>query len=182
MEFCFYHPVGSHSGESLLEIIERKKKDINKYGFTLWSFAKVSGDRLSLWKRCLRENGQEISDVICCGKSSKDPLLSGNPYWVKEYSKDLINWEKVPDRMTSYQKFPKGNSPVASAFLVYDIINGGFEVEKPKTWFMAKEERWENEINIPTRGEFLIYYPLRGKGRKVKIILKIKDPFVVYLR
>jgi hypothetical protein len=83
MEFCFYHPVGSHSGESLLEIIERKREDISKYGFTLWSFAKVGEDRLNFWKGCLKDNGQEISDVICCGENSKDPMVSGEPYWVK---------------------------------------------------------------------------------------------------
>ena len=133
MEFCFYHPVGSHSGESLLEIIDRKMEDISKYGFTLWSFSKVGEDRLNLWKRCLKENNQEISDVICCGENSKDPLINGEPYWVKEYSEDLINWENVPEKMTSYQKFPKGGNPVASAFfasLIYSGTNALFSGKK----------------------------------------------------
>ena len=182
MEFCFYHPVGSHSGEGFFEIVNRKREDIKKYGYTLWSFSKVGVDRLRLWKDCLKGNGQEECDVICCGKNSKDPLVSGKPYWVKEYSNDLNIWNKVPDKMTSYQKFPKNDNPIASAFLVYDIKDGGFEIEKPKTWFMSNSEKWESEQSIPTRGEYLIYYPEIGKGRKVKIILKTREPFIVYLK
>lgn len=182
MEFCFYHPVGSHSGEEFLDIVNRKREDIKKYGFTLWSFSKVGQDRMSVWEKLLRGNGQTESDVICCGENSKDPLVSGEPYWAREYSKDLVSWIKVPDNMTSYQKFPKNNNPVASAFIVYDILDGGFEIERPKTWFMVRDDKWENEQYIPTRGEFLIHYPLRGAGRKVRAILKIKDPFIVWLR
>lgn len=182
MEFCFYHPVGSHSGEEFSKIVERKKEDILKYGYTLWSFSKVGVDRLKIWKDCLMENGQGICDVICCGENSKDPLLSGDPYWVKEFSIDLNTWDRVPDKMASYQKFPKNDGPIASAFIVIDIKDGGFEVERPKTWFMSGCGKWENKQTIPTRGEYLIHYPEAGKGRKVKIVLKIVHPFIVYLR
>lgn len=182
MELCFYHPVGCHSGERLEEIVYRKKIDIEKYGYTLWSFAKVNPIRANKWKSLLLNNFQEECDVICCGNNTKDPLTSGEPYWIKEYSTDLINWEKVPDKMTSYQRFPKDNKPVASAFIVDKIELGNKMIEKPKSWFMMKEDRWEEEQSIPTRGEFLIKYPDDGFSRLVKLILKIHYPFLTWLR
>jgi hypothetical protein len=84
--------------------------------------------------------------------------------------------------MTSYQKFPKDDKPVATAFIVNKIELGSKMIEKPKSWFMMKEDRWEEEQSIPTRGEFLIKCPADGFSRLVKLILKIHYPFLAWLR
>jgi hypothetical protein len=184
MDLCFYHPVGAHSGEQFEEILKRKLEDIESFGFTLWSFSKVTMERAIAWREALSTVNYKCCDVICSGKNTKDPMnVNSSPYWAKEYSYDLINWIKMPsDIMTSYQKFPKDDvSPVASVFIVEDIDTNIYSIKRPDNWFSIKGYGFMKN-NFPTRGEFLIERPEKGYDRFVRCTLKIKEPFVGWIR
>ena len=93
MDLCFYHPVGSHSGEQFDEILKRKLEDINIFGFTLWSFSKVTTERAIAWREALSFCNYKSCDVLCSGKNTKDPMdINSSPYWAKEY----ISITKIP--------------------------------------------------------------------------------------
>jgi hypothetical protein len=104
-------------------------------------------------------------------------------YWAKEYSYDLENWIDIPSKtMTSYQNAPKDkSSPVASVFVVNDIDINICSIKKPDYWFSVQGYGFMRG-NFPTRGEFLIERPDKGYDRVVRCTLKIKDPFVGWIR
>jgi len=68
----FWHPFGPHGGESVVEILARKQREINANGWTLWSFQ----PRLMLkdWMREIRLARPDTVAVFCSdSRSAKDP-------------------------------------------------------------------------------------------------------------
>lgn len=181
----FWHPVGPHAGESLDNIIERKTADIKEYGFTLWAFAPARFERVQAWRHQLQGRSQKYSYVVCCGEATNDPFNGGSLTWVTQRSEDLSKWENIPSsRMTSYHRPANSTGIVASAFLVVGIEQPQpFPVKRPHQWFRANECRWEKEMTIPTRGEYLFQgIDTAERGPHVRLILTVASPYVVWVR
>jgi hypothetical protein len=184
---AIHHPVGPHAGESLAQIIARKKLDIAAYGFTLWSFSSARKERIDTWRTQLKSNNQSNCVVLCSGETSKDPLTNNNNInWLTEYSYDQQNWQKLPNtKMVSYHRKANKNGIVASAFIVEDIIvPDNVKFERINSWYSNKDQKWVNSP-LPTRGEYLIEMPelyMLKKGKSVKLLLKLKYPFMVWVR
>jgi hypothetical protein len=69
----FWHPCGPHAGETVDEIIERKRREIAQNGSTLWSFQ--FRNSLSDWHREIEKAKQTIVLVFCSeGKGARDPI------------------------------------------------------------------------------------------------------------
>ena len=185
-DLCFWHPVGSHAGESLDEILIRKRKDIKRFGFTLWSFAPARPERVFAWRNELWRLGQEQCVAVCCGDSTTDPYTGLAPVtWGTEDSDDLDSWTPMPcPRMTSYHRGPRKNGLVASAFIITSIeVPPSERVERPRQWFRAQHGCWEEESTVPTRGEYLIRKPTATeRGPLVQAVLTVQRPFVVWVR
>ena len=175
---AFWHPVGAFSGESLLEIIDRKTREINKYGYTLWSFAAAKQERIEQWRQEL--NKQECS-IIGTGIKTKDP----NPHsetWAIESSDNLSKWNKIPE-ITSYHKRAGKNGILASAFVITKVQTPNLLVERPNNWFRSSDGIWINDHNVPSRGQYLIKDPKFGTGKfLVRVLLETTFPYVVWLK
>lgn len=86
---CFWHPVGPHIGETLAQIFARKRDEIARYGYTLWSFAPVAPERVTAWRVALAAAAQARCDVVCCGDNVVDPQRVPAPaIWMHEKSSD----------------------------------------------------------------------------------------------
>ena len=181
---CFWHPVGPHGGETLDQIHDRKARDVEKYGFTLWSFAPATALRVYAWRAELRRADVDACRVLCCGNATRDPsLTSGEVRWLTEYSEDLLVWKKLPHpRMTSYHREPTKAGFVASAFYVTSIEKPRAKVARPDRWFRANNGAWERS-QLPTRGEYLVRAPRVGnEWTDLRLLLSVVAPYVVWLR
>lgn len=178
----FWHPVGAHSGESLIEIVQRKQQDISKHGFTLWSFAPARMERIELWRLSLKQAGQSSAEIICTGDKTQDPGEARPAIWMTEWSRDGKSWLKIPgERMTSYHRKAGTNGIAASAFFVTAISTpaSGRRTDRNTPWL--SKDGWSN-TPVPTRGEFLVEKPNSDKGQLVRLVLTSADPFVVFVR
>jgi len=48
-EIGFWHPFGDHASEKPGDIITRKQGEINKNGWTLWSFQRRTRETMGAW-------------------------------------------------------------------------------------------------------------------------------------
>ncbi len=180
---CLWHPVGPHIGESLEEIVRRKQGEIALHGYTLWSFAFARLSRVEAWRRELRGRGLATCTVVCCGDSTVDPHDGTKAIrWMTEASEDARAWAQIP-RITNYHRGPRRNGIVACGFTVHSIeVPAGLRVARPTRWLRANEGRWDDGP-VPTRGEYLVEAPAEvGTGRAVRLVLTVRDPYVVWLR
>ena len=68
----FYSVVGNHAGETVEQIINRKKKEINKCGYSLWSIKMNKKSLEQVWEL------PEDSEVVVIAKTNpkaKDPVI-----------------------------------------------------------------------------------------------------------
>ena len=65
-ELGFWHPFGEHGRESPLDIIHRKRSEIEKNGWTLWSFQYRTPETLRDWCRELSatKSGEVLSRFV----------------------------------------------------------------------------------------------------------------------
>lgn len=182
---AIWHPVGPHSGESLEQIVVRKQRDIDTYGFTVWAFSAAKRERIEAWKKELQVGGQSSCTAFCCGNSTKDPIVPGaGPHWCTEYSLDLTRWDLLPhSTMVSYQRGPRSSGVVASGFWVRAVeAPVDMKVDRPCSWFRTDRTEW-SAARLPTRGEYLVQRPcVSSSGTKVRLLLHLTDPFVVWVR
>jgi len=176
----FWHPVGSHAGESLEEIVLRKTADIEQHGFTLWSFTPARSERVEAWRADIATTPQ--TQVLCCGEATQDPGEGRPVHWAREVSSDKKIWTAVPPRMTSYHRPPNKQGIMASAFQVIQIeAQKDLFVERPKWWLKTDRPEWVNRP-VPTRGEYLVKNVAFSSGRTVRLLLTLSSPFVVWVR
>ena len=181
---CFWHPVGPHGGESLEAIVLRKRGEIDTHGYTLWSFAPAVEARVVAWRSELRDRGLTACSVLCCGDTTIDPHDGMRPVpWMTESSEDGQVWASIPTNMTNYHRAANRQGVVASAFVVTQIeAPAGLRVARPNRWLRTNRRAWE-QGPVLTRGEYLIErLPPSSDGRQVRLLLSLRDPFVVWLR
>ena len=100
-----------------------------------------------------------------------------------EASEDARTWATTPPRITNYHRAPGRTGIAASGFVVESIeAPAGMRVARPTRWLRANEGRWEDSP-VPTRGEYLVAAPEEtNDGRTVRLVLAVRDPYVVSLR
>lgn len=179
--YYFWHSVGSHAGESLNKILQRKQMEIEKYGYTLWSLANINKNRLNTWKNIIANN---IPQVLCVGKATKDPYTGeGEIFWAREFSSDLNCWTKIPNDISSYHRRPKDiTKPMASVFIVNNIsLHINSNTSREANWFSISDGMWKYS-NIPTRGLFLVKGIKNAGSMPIHAILHLKEPYIGWIR
>jgi hypothetical protein len=181
----FWHPVGPHIGSTLEAIVAQKRRNLVSYGYTFWAFAPRTVASVEAWRGQLREHGLTRTVAVCCGDNAVDPHKGDSlGIWMRESSEDLLTWAPMPTDMTNYHRPPNSKGSSASAFVVDEIeVPEGVRVTPPSRWFNATEGRWEETRRLPTRGEYLVGAPEEAsKGRRVRLVLRLREPFVVWVR
>lgn len=170
-EIGFWHPFGPHGGETPEQIINRKRKEISKNGWTLWSFQ--FRKTLKSWHQEIMKTKPNKVLVFCSnGNGARDPL--GNRkncnYYVPINTTDP---KKIPASVKI--PHPMGKKTKASAFIIKNIISP-IQNEPIKIGWL-KNGKWQTN-KLPTRPEYLIK---AGKGqpmRKFRAILELQYPYL----
>ncbi len=87
--------VGTHANESLADIIERKKEEIDSTGFGMWGYGGNTchpGSMVQPFARSFAERDQSI--YLCMEEIESKHFASGV---AAEYSVDGETWEEIPD-------------------------------------------------------------------------------------
>lgn len=87
--------VGTHAGESLEQIFERKKKEIAKAGYTYWLYKSHSGKPDALQK--LAKTSKSTLDCYFISSSVKSGARPTKEQSISKYSSvDGTRWQKIP--------------------------------------------------------------------------------------
>jgi len=172
-EIGFWHPFGPHAGETAEEIIKRKQKEIEKNGWTLWSFQ--FRKNLSDWFDEINKANPKNVLVFCSkGKGAKEPKSKTK---LCSHYTPVDNTEpiKIPSRVKI--PHPMGKRTKGSAFIVKRII---YPIPDPiyaPSIEWIKKGQWQ-VATLPTRPEYLIR---AGKGqptREFRAILELRPPYL----
>lgn len=170
-EIGFWHPFGSHAGETADKIIERKRKEIEKNGWTLWSFQ--FRNTLLGWYREIRNVGPSSVPVFCSeGKGASDPTSDKKHC---NYFRPVEESGRRPIPTSIEVPHPMGSKTKGSAFIVENIIYpASFEPVKVE-WL--KNGEWQI-APLPTRPEYLIRPGNGTLMRGVRAILELRAPYL----
>jgi len=181
-DMAFWHPFGPHGRETPEEIIERKRDEIEKNGWTLWSFQ----HRLMLndWHREVSTAKLNAVFAFCSyGRGAVDPAREGTPNMCVDCQsyrfvdeEDAV-WHPMPHPVRVPHPFRPGQK-LASAFVVQRILSP-VESTSPLAaeWFSPQKGPW-CQSGIPTRGEYLIRQGGKIPLRKVRAVLELKPPYL----
>lgn len=94
-EGLLYMKVGTHAQESLEDIIERKRKEIEDAGFALWGYGGNTCHPVSMVQPFARNYERKAGIIYLC----MQPMVSKHfavPIRATDFSQDGITWEKIP--------------------------------------------------------------------------------------
>jgi hypothetical protein len=183
---ALWHTFGKHTGELAEDILVRKAVEIERNGWTLWSFRKMK--MLDDWVRYLTSAQQPRVLVFCSDRGGQDPLArGGTAKGVDCRSYRLIgerSWRPLPEGVRVPHTFRSGER-YASAFVVQRIIHPVKDLEGPsiEIEWLSRDGTWRSGCTpttggLPSRGEFLIRPGGMGTMRGVGTILELKSPYL----
>jgi len=120
-EIGFWHPFGPHARERPEDIIVRKRAEIQRNCWTLWSFQYRRMQTLEMWYRTVVESNPTHVLVICSKGNGVDPaetldegIISGcrSYRFVSE-----TEWRPLPRSIEVPHPFKAGKTTIASASL-----------------------------------------------------------------
>jgi len=177
----FWHPFGPYTGLSAAEVLEWKAGEVERHGWTFWSFAYSSTTQAWLD----RLNGSDGPVYALCSHSpgARDPdenegnLLASHFRYVSETS-----WRAMPNPRIMKVTNPFRRKGLALGFRVrrvitFEPVNPPFGVE----WYSRGNATWRSD-RIPTRGEYLIRRGGRVAPRKVCAALELEPPYLAVLK
>jgi len=182
--FVFWSPVGPHCGESVTDIFARKTEEINKVGFTLWSFSKLSIDRVNTIRR---ELGGNHCYVFCVyNKKNRDPAKSGDKtHWANQISPNKLQWLNIPHGVETGHPSIDSDGITSSAYVVKSIKLINDKIVFPADIFLLKQNKWESQCGLGRFGQKFLRYNQNAKERKSKClmaIMRLEYPYVVWCR
>ncbi len=175
----FWHPFGPHGGETRKQIIERKRKEIQKNRWTLWSFQYRTDKTLNQWIAQIKKNKGRVFVFCSDSEGARDP--KGKKFYAKQFRYPTSStWNNIPSAIGIPHPF--GKKPLACAFKVKSIYNPEvIRIPKGIKWLCVGENKWR-EDKLPTRGEYLLKSDGRCKLRKVYKILELVFPYLVVIK
>jgi hypothetical protein len=176
---AIWHPFGPHGLETVDQIIERKRQEIESNGWTFWSFQYRRPEVLDEWSSHLASSGGPNPFVFCSNSpSAVDPAQTGTPVETTECQSyrfaSETQWQSWPKNVRVPHPF-RGKRRQASAFVVHRIV---YPLEPfslpPVEWSKGD---WQ-AARVPTRGEYLIRRGGSNSMRRVRAILELRAPYL----
>jgi len=178
-EIAFWHPFGPHVGETMEQIIERKRAEIQANGWTLWSFQ--FRQMLCAWQDEL--SAAERNEVFAfCSKGSHAVDPAGEPTECRSYrfvGEEDSEWRPMPNGVRVPHPFRPGKKR-ASAFVVKRVICPGESFRRPAVEWFSKKGAW-CQSRVPSRGVYLIRPGGTMPMRNVSAVLELKPPYLTVL-
>lgn len=180
MDYLFYSVIGKHAGESVDKIIDRKVKEIQTCGFSLWA-AKI--DKQSKNQIKLLNENDDVYVLCKITKNAKDPVNSNNIFSAKKMIYPNLEEKTIPNGInTTYSKGKKYQAYVVESYKILDekcyfdfgpyetlLANGTLKTFSDRFrcfQFQNTLGKINNSINEVCKKE-------------INIIMKLKYPFVV---
>jgi hypothetical protein len=174
-----WHPFGPHGRETPEQIIERKRREIDLNGWTLWSFQYRRLEVLQTW--CLEMAAAEpLTALVLCSDSAGavDPAEAGTPVGTTDcrsyMSVGAEVWQPFPAGVRVPHPF-KGEKGTASAFIVGRILYPVDFVGPAAEWL--SKGQWRQD-RVPTRGEYLVRPGGTVPLRPVRAVLELRAPYL----
>lgn len=180
----FRHPFGVHAKELPQDILSRKKGEVERNGWTLWSFR---AKNFEIWHEELEAANPPSVFVFCLGNG-------GDPGGEKRECTELryvneSSWKDIPKAIKVPHPF--NSEQEAGAFVVERVEYPIRSFSPPAVeWFSFGKREWQDGIKgawgmqpYPTRGEYLIRPGKTYRMHKeIHAILKLKYPYLAYVR
>lgn len=178
-----WHPFGPHGRETPEQIIERKRAEIERNGWTFWSFQYRTTALLGEWYRELSSGGQTAFAFCSKSKNAVDPAVAGKPIETTERRSFRFvsqnEWRPFPTGVRVPHPFRERRRQ-ASAFVVHRIVYPVEVFSAPPVEWLSKGT-WRNE-RLPTRGEYLIRVGGTNLMRPVRAVLELREPYLALVR
>ena len=184
-EHVFYSIIGNHAGETPNNIINRKKEEIDRCGYSLWS-AKIDKKSVEqVWK--LTPDNNVI--VLCkTNDRARDPVKASNVPYFAQYMLGPNNKSQViPNGIKA--SFTKGKNYQAYVVSKYTILEDEemFDFSNYNTILADNTEkpfaeRFKCRQFQNTYGKKLKRKKIGSCTKQIKVIMTLKYPFVVNLK
>jgi hypothetical protein len=180
-DFAFWHPFGPAALEDPIEILERKRGEIKRNGWT------------PNWYELLSAGPNGVFVFCSEGRGARDPaVVTPSNRTVDCQSYRFIGdqeWQPMPEEIRVPHPFRPAGTKLASAFKVRSIVYpvepfqkvwpsiSGTELPTVE-WFSLKRKGPWCQDKIPFRGEFLIRPGGTTPMRNVRAILELEPPYL----
>lgn len=174
--------VGTHAGESLEQIFERKKKEIKKVGYTYWLYKSHSAKPDTLQK--LAKSGKNNLDCFFISASGKSGARPTKEQSVSKYfSNDGKQWQKIPNDI-----LVTGSSKCAFALVLKEInlvkkdINlwNYSNFEDPNS--PVRIRLGDSTLAVVKKSSTLHPDKMTSNVRKIIAVGRLTSPFSVWLK
>jgi hypothetical protein len=181
LEFGFWHPFGPYTGRTEAEILNWKRSEVERFGWTFWSFAY---SRAADWLDILADRGEPVYVLCSFSVRARDPdvhhgtRLATHYRWIPE-----TQWHAMPDPALMNVTNPFSRRGRALAFKVGRVVELPPQVPPFSVqWYARTEKRWRSDPPLPPRGEFLIRRGGPVQLRPVCAVLELVEPYIAELK
>lgn len=176
--------VGTHANEELKDIIERKRKEIDRVGFAFWGYGGNTCHPSTMVQPFAQQQAEAGSSIVLC----MEPMASRHfapPVRADEYSVDGLAWQAVPD----------GIDAVGSRFalLIETLDEDAFDLPLAHTEVAVGpnigrvggqyiQGRVDKACLIVRDEPALVNDPQHSRTIRIGLTARLKDPYAVFLR
>src|SRR4051812_22465485 len=111
----FWHPFGAYCGQTTQQILDRKRAEAIRNGWTLWSFAYTpsAGD----WYSLLEDHTGPVHVLCSSSPTARDPRPDEDQYLASHYRGVAdADWQPMPDREAMFVRSPFKRGGLSTAF------------------------------------------------------------------
>ena len=177
----FWHPFGAYTGLSADQILDRKAREIDRHGFTFWSF--VHSKSADTWLAELADARGPVYALCSHSPGARDPDPHQGALLASHYRRlGGVVWSPMPNPNVMNVTNPFKRRGMALGFKVRRVIT--VEPMVPPIgieWFSRADGTW-NQGSLPTRGEFLLRRGGSHRIRPIRAVLELEAPYLVELK
>jgi hypothetical protein len=175
----FWHPFGPYCGLTGEQIVEWKRDEAQRHGWTLWSFHYAPS--APIWQQILHADQGPIYVLCALTKTGRDPNPEGIDSYASHYrALDDTQWTPMPTRDQMYVTNPFKSRGLATAFVVKSV-NMVRPTVPPITVSWYSKGIWRDDM-LPTRNQFVIRSGGKAKLRSVAAVLELKFPYLAEIK
>lgn len=177
----FWHPFGPYTGLSTEQVLDWKGAEIQRYGWTLWSF--VYSESAQAWIDEMKNFSGPVFVLCSHSPSARDPDSHNGTRLATHYQYfSDADWQPMPDPSLMKVTNPFKIHGRALAFRVRQVIPMSptippFAIQ----WYSRQEKIW-CDGKLPTRGEYLVRRGGTHRARRVSAVLELMEPYLAIVK
>jgi hypothetical protein len=177
--------VGTHAKETLVDIIARKKKEIDDAGYAMWGYGGGTCHPGTMVQPFGKKFAEANKPIYLCMEAMESNHFA-EQLCAKEFSEDNLNWKEIPAAINVLGS--------RYALLIEDLHEEDFELPLAQTRVAVGNSmgRAGNRyikgrvdkacLEIADRPELVNSNDEGVKDRHISLVAKIRAPYAVFLR